>query len=63
MPMVCHSVPMTRHIEPDAAVIRAVLAEEGSITRAAVRLGVSRRTLHRWIKRLGIEVERRLIAA
>jgi transcriptional regulator of acetoin/glycerol metabolism len=51
---------MPRHIEPDAAVIRAVLAETGSVKAAAERLGVSRRTLHRWIKKAGIEVERRL---
>lgn len=52
---------MTRHIEPDPAVIRALLKETGSVKAAAERLGVSRRTLHRWIKRLGIELERRLI--
>ena len=61
MPMQRHYVPMPRHIEPDAAVIKAVLAETGSVSAAAVRLGVSRRTLHRWIKKAGIEIERRLI--
>lgn len=52
---------MARHIQPDAAVIRAVLAETGSVKAAAAKIGVSRRTLHRWITRLGIEVERPLI--
>ena len=61
MPTVCHSVPMPRHIAPDAAVIRALLAETGSVKAAAERLGVSRRTLHRWIARLGIRVERQIV--
>jgi len=49
---------MTRHNAPDPAVVRAVLEEEGSVTAAAAKLGVSRRTVHRWIKALGIRVER-----
>ncbi len=61
MPMVCHCVPMPRHIEPNAALIRVVLAETGSVKAAAERMGVSRRTLHRWIKKAGIEVERPLV--
>jgi transcriptional regulator of acetoin/glycerol metabolism len=51
---------MPRHIEPHATIIRAALAEAGSVKAAAEKLGVSRRTLHRWIKKAGIEVERRL---
>jgi len=52
---------MPRHIDPDPAVIRTLLEETGSVKGAAERLGVSRRTLHRWIARLGIEFERPLI--
>lgn len=52
---------MARHIAPDPAVLRTVLEEEGSVKRAAERLGVSRRTLHRWIDRAGIVTKRPLI--
>jgi transcriptional regulator of acetoin/glycerol metabolism len=52
---------MPRHNAPDPAVLRAVLEDEGSVTAAAVKLGVSRRTVHRWIKALGIRVERRVV--
>lgn len=52
---------MARHIDPDPSLIRAVLAETGSVKAAAEQIGVSRRTLHRWMARLGIEVERPLI--
>jgi transcriptional regulator of acetoin/glycerol metabolism len=61
VPTLCHFVPMARHIAPDAAIIRAALAETGSVKAAAERMGVSRRTLHRWIKKAGIEVERALV--
>lgn len=54
---------MARHSDPDPAVIRAVLAQEGTVTKAAKALGISRATLHRWIKKLGIKTERRTIAA
>ena len=54
-------MPMPRHNEPDPAVIRAVLADAGSVKAAAERLGVSRRTLHRWITKLGIRVERQMV--
>lgn len=56
-----HSVPMARHIAPDPAVLRAVLEEQGSVKRAAESLGISRRTLHRWIEKAGIVTERPLI--
>ena len=52
---------MPRHIEPDEAVIRTLLLETGSVKRAADRLGVSRRTLGRWIKKLGIRVDRQIV--
>ena len=52
---------MPRHIEPDATTIRLLLEETGSVKAAAAQIGVSRRTLHRWMKRLDITVERRLV--
>ena len=52
---------MPRHFDPNADVIRAALTETGSVKGAAEKLGVSRRTLHRWIKKLGIELDRQLI--
>jgi transcriptional regulator of acetoin/glycerol metabolism len=52
---------MARHNEPNPAVIRAILAETGSVKAAAERMGVSRRTLHRWMNKLGISAERHLV--
>lgn len=52
------SYHMGRHIDLDAAAIRAALAKAGSVTGAAKELGVSRRTVHRWINKLGLQVER-----
>lgn len=48
---------------PSEAVIRAAIADAGSITAAARTLGVSRQTLHRWLRELTIKVERRSTAA
>jgi transcriptional regulator with PAS, ATPase and Fis domain len=52
---------MPRHIEPDEALIRAALAEAGSVKGAAEQIGISRRTLQRWMDRLGIKVGRQLV--
>jgi hypothetical protein len=52
------ALPPRRHMAKSE--ITQALATNGSVARAAERLGVSRRTLHRWIKKAGIEVERRL---
>lgn len=48
---------------PSEAIIRAAIEEAGSITGAAIRLGVSRQTLHRWLRDLAIKVQRRTQAA
>lgn len=48
---------------PTAAEIRRTIAEEGSVTGAARRLGVSRPTLYKWMRALAIAVERRSRAA
>ena len=48
---------------PGEAIIRAAIAEAGSISGAAITLGVSRQTLHRWLRDLAIKVERRSQAA
>lgn len=52
---------MGRHREPNADQVRIALQESGSITAAADRLGVSRRTLHRWINKLHIRVDRQVV--
>lgn len=52
---------MVRHRDLNPDLIRIALQEEGSVTAAAVRLGVSRRTVHRWIKALKIRVERQVV--
>lgn len=38
----------------------ALVAADGSPTRAALMLGVSRQTIHAWMKK-GIKVERRVV--
>lgn len=48
---------------PGEEIIRAAIADAGSITGAAKTLGVSRQTLHRWLRDLAIRVERRSKAA
>ena len=48
---------------PGEAIISAAIEEAGSITGAAIRLGVSRQTLDRWLRDLAIKVERRSQAA
>ena len=48
---------------PSEPVIRAAIEEAGSISGAARRLGVSRQTVHRWLRDLAIKVERRSKAA
>lgn len=48
---------------PSEEIIRAAIADAGSITGAAKLLGVSRQTLHRWLRELAIRVERRTEAA
>ena len=40
-----------------------VLAADGSPGRAAVMLGVSRQTVHTWMRKHEIRVERRVVAA
>jgi transposase-like protein len=52
---------MGRHREPNADAVRIALQEAGSISGAAIRLGVSRRTLHRWLLKLDIRVERHVV--
>lgn len=55
---------MVKHTTaPDEAVIRAAIEDAGSITAAALVLGVSRQTLHKWLRDLAIKVERRSQAA
>jgi DNA-binding transcriptional LysR family regulator len=49
--------------KPNEEEIRTAIAEAGSITAAATRLGVTRQTLHRWLRELAITVERRTRAA
>jgi len=39
----------------------ALIAGDGSPTRAAEMLGVSRQTIHDWMKRYQIRVERRVV--
>ena len=48
---------------PSEGIIRAAIEDAGSITGAARTLGVSRQTLHRWLRELAIKVERRTLAA
>lgn len=48
---------------PAEEIIRAAIADAGSITGAAKTLGVSRQTLHRWLRDMAIKVERRSQAA
>ena len=52
-----------RIVRPSEGEIRAAIAEAGSITAAAEQLGVTRQTLHRWLRDLAIKVERRTQAA
>lgn len=54
---------MVRHRELNPDLIRIALQEEGSVTAAAARLGVSRRTVYRWLKILKIRVERQVVTA
>lgn len=59
-----YSPSMVKHTTaPDESVIRAAIEDAGSITAAAVVLGVSRQTLHKWLRDLAIKVERRSQAA
>jgi transcriptional regulator of acetoin/glycerol metabolism len=52
-----------RSTQPSEDEIRAAIADTGSITAAAAHLGVTRQTLHRWLRDLAITVERRTRAA
>lgn len=52
-----------RTTPPTEAQIREAIAATGSITAAAAHLGVTRQTLHRWLRDLAITVERRTQAA
>ena len=55
---------MTRRTAPPTEdEIRTAIAATGSITAAAAYLGVTRQTLHRWLRDLAITVERRTHAA
>ena len=54
---------MTKRTTPTEEQIREAIASTGSITAAAVHLGVTRQTLHRWLRDLAITVERRTTAA
>ena len=59
-----YSPYMVKHTTaPDESVIRAAIEDAGSITAAAAVLGVSRQTLHKWLRDLAIKVERRSQAA
>jgi transcriptional regulator of acetoin/glycerol metabolism len=44
-----------------AKVRAALVAADGSPTKAAAMLGVSRQTIHDWMKKDGIKVERRVV--
>lgn len=55
---------MVKHsMAPSEDIIRAAIKDAGSITGAARTLGVSRQTLHRWLRDMAIRVERRSEAA
>jgi len=43
--------------------IREAITREGTIGKAALALGVSRQTVHKWINKYGITTERRTKAA
>lgn len=53
--------PLLRNLAADLGVaprelVASALAEHATITRAAEALGVDRRTLERWMKRLGVKL-------
>ena len=52
-----------RTTPPTEETIREAIAATGSITAAAAHLGVTRQTLHRWLRDLAIKVQRRTQAA
>ena len=55
---------MVKHtMAPSEEIIRAAIQDAGSITGAARTLGVSRQTLHRWLRDMAIKVQRRTEAA
>ena len=52
-----------RPIRPTRDELIEALERAGSITAAAVALGVSRKTVHVWIRDLGITVQRGVVKA
>jgi len=52
-----------RNHPPTEDEIREAISAAGSITAAAAVLGVTRQTLHRWLRDMAIKVERRTEAA